>query len=147
MAYFCGSLVLFRSVLVLTLLPCFGCTRSHARLLCTVVMKRLRQCHVSNIVLCACSYAAMMFVFSGVISFASSCPVFLFVRLRLLKGIMSELLLFTELRCCVWRVGWVGRLGPRRLENMCGCPKGTDELVSLSGIVTAWLSLMIFNLP
>ena len=120
MAYLCCSLVLFRSGFGLTLLHCFGCTCS------LLYMSTTWNAYV--IVARATLFRARMLI----IYCRNVCP---FLQLSVLpRRVQSSRLsvfvlsryyveLLVQLRCCVWRVGWAGRLSPRRLEKMCWCTK------------------------
>ena len=108
MAYLCCSLVLLCSGLVLTLLHCFGCMCS--------LLYMYTPCNAYVIVAGATLFRAhahyilpQRLSFSLVISFTSSCPVFLSVRLRLVK-ILCRTFSSVALLCVARRMG--GEAGP-----------------------------------
>ena len=73
-------------------------------------MQRLRHRRACNIISCACSlYTAATFVLFFSYQFTSTCPVFLSVRLRLVK-ILCRTLSSVALLCVASRMG--GEAGP-----------------------------------
>ena len=109
MAYLCCSLVLLCSGLVLTLLHRFGCMCSllymHTPWNAYVIVARATLFRAG-----ACSYMLpQRLSFSLVISFALSCPVFLSVRVRLVK-IICRTFSSVALLCVASRMG--GEAGP-----------------------------------